>query len=189
MKTEKHLLLVADQPDEELMEGVRSGEEAALGLLVERHWKTLVKYAWRFESDVDSSEDLVQEAFVRLWQNRAGWVLRGTVKSYLYRIVRNLALQEQEKRQVRMRWRDRISATLAGAPSPAEHLAAKTLQGKLEAALQSLPPRRREILVLARFHGLSYREIGEVMGISVQTVANQMSAALKHLRKEIPTDG
>lgn len=164
------------------MEDLRTGDEAALGELVERHWTPLVKYACRLEGDLDRAEDVVQETFVRLWQKRAGWTLRGTVKAYLYRIARNLALQEQEKKLVRKRWRDSAVMDQPLEPSPAEQLESRALQLELEHALHALAPRRREIVILARFHGLSYREIAEVMGISSQTVANQMSAALKQLR-------
>lgn len=170
-------------PDEAIMELIRDGDQAALEELVERHWRSLIRYARRLEDDLDGAEDVVQEAFVRLWLNRQTWVQRGTVKSYLYRTVRNLSLQEQDKRRVRRRWRDQVSKEpVPLSPSPAAQLEAKGLQDELEHAINRLAPRRREIVVLARFHGCSYQQIAGVMGISAQTVANQMSAALRELR-------
>lgn len=157
------------------------GEEVALGELMDRYWTPLVKYTLGFLGDIDSSEDVVQEVFVRAWRNRASWTPTGNVGAYLYRIGRNLALQEADKRRVRRRFAQSGVAP-EGPPTPAEDLERKRTRLALEAALAALPARRQEALVLARFHGLSYEQIAEVMGISVQTVANQISSALRDLR-------
>lgn len=161
---------------------IRLGEQAALGELMDRHWKPLVRYALRFLGDLDGAEDAVQEAFVRVWAKRADWVPSGNPRSFLYRIVRNLVLQEREKREVRRRWREARPPEEPAGDSPDDSLEADTLRRDLDRAIGALPARRQEIVVLARFHGLSYRQISEVMEISPQTVANQMSAALRELR-------
>jgi RNA polymerase sigma-70 factor, ECF subfamily len=173
-----------DDADTPIMMRLRSDDEAALGELLDRYWKTLVKYSLGFVGDLDSAEDIVQEAFVRVWRGRASWAPTGSVRGYLYRIVRNLALQEGERRSVRQRYRQ-VSAAIQGPPNPAEELDRKRRQQVLADAIEALSPRRREIVILARFHALSYAQIAEVMGISAQTVANQMSSALRELRKSL----
>ena len=70
-----------------------------------------------------------------------------------------------------------------GPAQPDELLEETLLQEEVAAAIADLPERRREVFVLARFHGLSYQEIADVLGVSQQTVANQMSSALSQLRE------
>jgi RNA polymerase sigma-70 factor, ECF subfamily len=173
-----------DDADTPIMIRLRANDEAALGELLDRYWKTLVKYSLGFVGDLDSAEDVVQEAFVRVWRSRGSWAPTGTVRAYLYRIVRNLALQEGEKRSVRRRY-GQLRRAIHRPPNPAEELDRKLRQQLLADAIDALSPRRREIVILARFHSLSYAQIAEVMGISSQTVANQMSSALRELRKSL----
>lgn len=177
----------ADAPDDadtRIMMRLRSDDDIALGELLDRYWKTLVKYSFGFIGDLDSAEDIVQEAFVRVWRSRASWAPTGSVRGYLYRIVRNLALQEGEKRSVRRRY-GQLAPLIQQPANPAEDLDRKLRQQVLADAIEALSPRRREIVILARFHSLSYAQIAEVMGISSQTVANQMSSALRELRKSL----
>jgi RNA polymerase sigma-70 factor, ECF subfamily len=168
--------------DRELMVRISRGDQEAFGTLLGRYWKPLVQYALRLQGESDAAEDLVQEAFVRLWERREGWVPSGSPRSYLYRIVRNLALQDQEKVEVRARWRAALLAEQTEGVSPDVVLDSSLLARDVSTALDRLPPRRQEIVVLARFHGFSHREIAELMGISQQTVSNQMSTALRDLR-------
>lgn len=165
-----------------IMERLQAGDESALDDLLARYWKPLVKYAVGLLGDLDSSEDVVQESFVRLWKARESWSPTGTAQAFLYRVVRNLSLQENEKRGVRVRF---AATGVAGNQpfTPAEELDRKRLRLALQGAIDSLSDRRREVVVLARFHGLSYKQIAEVMGVSAQTVANQMTSALRDLRK------
>lgn len=171
--------------DEELMTRVRRSDEAALGELLERYWTPLVTYAFRFLKDLDAAEDAVQEAFVRLWARRTHWVPRGSLRSFLYSTVKNLVLQELEKRSVRRRWRESQPLDDSLSLSILEDMDADALEQDLVSAIRELHPRRQEILILARFHGLTYMQIAEVMDISRQTVANQLSAAMRELREAL----
>ncbi|MBI4520599.1 MAG: sigma-70 family RNA polymerase sigma factor, partial [Gemmatimonadetes bacterium] len=97
--------------------------------------------------------------------------------------ARNLALDEIKRTRIRTTW-----ARAAGLGIHADRedpLPSAELRAEVEAAIGKLAPRRREVFHLARYHGFSYREIAQAMGISVQTVANHMSAALADLRKSL----
>jgi RNA polymerase sigma-70 factor, ECF subfamily len=136
----------------------------------------------------DDAEDIVQETFVRIWRHRAEWKPSGTVGAYLYRITRNLALNVVRNRRIRQRLAEVRGEELfrvATPPTADEVFEAELLQEELEAAIASLPERRREIFVLCRYHRLSHREIAQTLGISIQTVANQMRSALADLRRAL----
>lgn len=173
-----------DASVEDLGARLRAGDAGALDELLGTTWKPLVRFLIRFVDGTDAAEDIAQRAFVRVWEERATLGADGSVRAFVYRIARNLALNDRRDRRTHLRLlAGNESVGLAAAPrSPLEMAATSELQGAVTAAIDALPPRRREIFILARYHDMSYAEIAGVMEISPQTVANQMSAALAALR-------
>jgi RNA polymerase sigma-70 factor, ECF subfamily len=168
------------------MHRIQAGDHGALDEALEKYWEPLVRYAYGSLGNRDGAEDSAQEAFVRLWQHRAEWCAQGSLRGYLYRILRNYLHNERRAMRVRARWRDRaLRRERRGPLTPIEFVERSELSDAVGAALSALPPRRREIFSLSRVHGLSYQEIAETLGISPQTVANQMSAALSTLREQL----
>lgn len=172
-----------------LMGEIRGGSEPALGQLMDLCWPELVRYAASQLGDVDLARDMVQEAFIQVWERRRGWRPRGSARAYLYRIVRHLVIDEKRRRAVRRRWLDRQGrddAMRGGqAATPADVLDARLLADRFRAAVASLPDRRREVFELVFQRGLSHAEAAAVMNVSSQTVANQMSAALRTVRRAV----
>lgn len=174
---------------QELMADIGQGSTTALDRLMQLTWADLVRYAARQLRDPDLARDVVQEAFIQVWQRRRIWTPRGSARAYLYRIVRNLIIDEQRKLKARRRWLERQAPVDAPRPAtPAEELDAKILADAFETAVAALPPRRREVFELVFQRGLSHADAAAVMGISVPTVANQMSAALRAVRQAIKED-
>lgn len=168
-----------------LLDRMHAGEASAMDELLSLHWQPLVRYACTILQNLDAAEDAVQDVFVRLWNQRTSWPDIESIRSYLYRSTRNQALNERRRLRVRAEWVEEWRGSTSAPRTPAETLDQQALQRAVEAALQSLSPRRREVFLLFSGHSLSYREIGEVVGISYQTVANHMSAALRQLRASL----
>lgn len=180
--------------DRALLLAVRAGDQDAFACLLSRYWTPLLAFVISLTGSESGAEDLAQEVFIRTWAHREGWDDRGSPRAYLYRIARNLALNAR---------RDGRSAHRRLAPLPAvatsrngadrarradhpEHrFAVRTLEADIKRAVNALPPRRREVFTLARFQGLSHREIAETLGIAPQTVANHMRLALEELREAL----
>jgi RNA polymerase sigma-70 factor (ECF subfamily) len=173
--------------DRSLMDRVRDGDAAAFDTLVRAHWPALVRYAARLLGSVDSAQDIVQDAFVRIWRHRSRWVAtEGTVRAYFYRVTRNLAMDAVRKRKLRRdRAADARRAVTAPPPTPAQVLERKELIVALDRAIEALPERRREVFGLVFLQELSYREAAEILGISPKTVANQMWAAYAEVRRSL----
>lgn len=168
-------------PDLDLIEGIRSGDPTTLGRLQDAYWDLLVQFAARILDGNADPQDVVQEAFIRLWTHRERWGTDGSVRALLYTVTRNAALDER-RRQARS---DRavLRADMPTAePVPSERAVADELRRAAAEAVSLLPPKRQEVFRLAREEGLTYAEISAVMGVSPQTVANQMSLALSDLR-------
>jgi len=180
-------LAVDQRPeDADLMHRIQAGHHDALDEALSLYWEPLVRYARGFLGSADAAEDAAQEAFVRLWKHRNDWSANESLRAYLYRILRNHLLNERRAQRVRARWRERMLRRRPRGPAtPIENAEYGELNAAVRAALDELSPRRREVFTLARFHGLSYREIAETLDVSPQTVANQMSATLTTLRERL----
>ena len=153
----------------------------------------LVSYARLFMKD-DWAEDVVQDVFYNVWQNRAALDDSNSLYKYLLRSVYNRALNYLDKNRragdYRAYYQERIasmgSAYYAPDNSPIiRKLYSDDLRASLDAAIESLPPKCREVFRLSYIEDLSNREIGEQLGISPRTVENHMYAALKQLRRKL----
>ena len=188
-ETDDTRMATGDDRLDRLMAAVKGGSSRALGRLMNLCWDDLVRYAARQLGDVELARDLVQEAFIQVWERRRGWRPRGSARAYMYRIVRHQVIDEKRKQGVRRRWAEGQQLVDAPRPAtPAEEFDAKVLADAFEAAVASLPDRRREVFELVFQRGLSHAEAAAVLDISVQTVANQMSAALRSVRQAIKGD-
>lgn len=160
-----------------------AGDTTAFDAFLKLHWTPLIRYATLFLGSVDDAQDIVQEAFVRLWEQRAELRASGSIRAYLYQIARNLAINEQKRRDLHRRLESReTERLLPRLATPAQALDASELEAVVRLAVESLPARRREAFVLAHLDDLPHREIAGIMDIAPQTVANQISAALAELR-------
>jgi RNA polymerase sigma factor (sigma-70 family) len=167
-----------------LMEEIREGSPRAFQELVDRLWPELVRFAVWDNGDPDAARDAVQEAFIDFWRRRDSWVQAGSPRAYLYRAVRHQLLDEQRRKKVRESWAARERLRLPPRPAdPGEVLAATRAEEAFAEAVASLPPRRREAFSLVVLRGLSHREAAEVLDVSEQTVANQVSTALREVRE------
>lgn len=169
-----------------MLRRLRDSDPCALDQLLERTWDSLVGYAERFVGSRDAAEDVAQDSFVRLWNGRKNWALEGSARAVLYRIARNLALDDRRKCAVH----ERRTASGFGlkpsrAPTPLELAEVAELRRALDTALAGLSDRDREIFVLSRFHGLSHAEIGEIVTLKPQTVANLLHRMVNSMRVQL----
>src|SRR5207247_4419515 len=174
--------------DAELADRIRCGDERALDCLLAHRWAPLVSYVAGRVGDVELAKDIVQEAFVLLWERRHKVDPSRSVVAYLYQVVRRRAIDELRREDVRARWVERersqvFEATAADALG--RPLRDHDALAALDRAIAGLPGRRREAFTLVHVQDLSYREAAEVMGIAPQTVANQVAAALAQLRCQL----
>jgi RNA polymerase sigma-70 factor (family 1) len=172
--------------DAELMDRLAQGDREAYAVLLQRYWARLVVYAAEIVDGQDAAQDVAQDTFIQLWRYRERWVKVGSVGAYLYRITRNLGVNAVRKERAAARRLERSVGAMEERPSPLtpeESLDEALLRRQVEAAINALPTRRREVFILARYHGLSHREIANALEISPQTVANQMSLALSQLQR------
>ena len=166
---------------------IRAGEEAAVNELFEATCPALLRYARELTSREDFAQDAVQHAFIQVWKERAALRPEGSLKALLYTTVRHRALKQMRNEKNRSELASKRLEGPAAEPSPSETADAEMLGARIRDWISELPARRREAFRLSRFDQLSYREIAEVMDISVRTVESHVRHALDHLRERLET--
>ena len=147
------------------------------------HGAELERYLTRRVNCAHTAADLTQEAFVRLLNGQTAETLENP-RAYLYRIASNLVADHFRGTQGAPRVADAVpwESIADDAPGPERTLLARDEVSRLETAIDKLPPRQREILLLHKFEGLSYAAIAERLGISKNTVMVHMMRALARCR-------
>lgn len=163
-------------------EALRRGDESVFDAVFRQYYAPLCRYATGLtDGDPDEAEDLVQQAFVKLWEKRASLDIQWSVKAYLYRMVHHAAMNRLRHLQTREKYQQfNVSPSENAQEMPEDTL--PELRERLQQALRELPPQCRQIFELSRFESLKYREIAEQLDISVKTVETQMGKALRMMR-------
>ena len=169
--------------DHEVMRRVGSGDRAAFRALVERYQRPLYSFVLRMVRRPAIAEELVQETFVRAFRAAPRYQPTASVSTWLFHIAARLSMNEAARAHHAREIVCDVSELAAEAPSPLEDLERKTLARAIEDALAQLPPQQRAAVVLARYEGLSYREIGRVLRISEGAVDGLLQRARQALAR------
>jgi RNA polymerase sigma-70 factor, ECF subfamily len=175
---------VVQQSEEQVIKGIRDGDTACFKALFSDHYDRLCQYAFTLLRDMDEAEDIVQSMFVKLWERRADLAIQQTMKGYLYRFVHNLCINQVEHRQVKQKHLNFASLTTAGEKQLPE-VFTNELQENVARVIDQLPEQCKIIFKMSRYEELKYSEIADRLGISPNTVENQISKALKILRSQL----
>lgn len=163
-------------------------DEASFETLFKSHYQRLCIYCKiKYGFDVPVAEDLVNTAFVKLWQARHTVNMNEGCSAYIYRIVDNLCLNSLKHRKVRQKHELRLQSVFVESDMQVsfDSIDLKELRNAINSAVSELPVHMREIFELSRYEGLKYNEIAERLGVSVKTVETQMSRALSKLRDKL----
>lgn len=171
--------------DREIVRRIRKGDAKVFEALFRSSYVSLVSYAKKIIRDHDSSEEIVQDLFFRIWQNRENLKIESSLNGYLFRAVHNKCLHAIAHNRVAEKYARDSALDEDYAESPSDTLHYNELQGKVAAILERLPERCGRIFCMNRFEGLRYREIADRLSLSVKTVEANMGRALKEFRKEL----
>ncbi len=153
--------------------------------LYKLHQPALLRYANGFLRSSEDAREVVQDVFMAVWRNRSDMDLKGNLKAYLYKATRNKCLNFLQKRRLSVVSLDANPVEQGRDENIEAEMEAAELQAAIASYIQQLPPKCREIFLISREEGLSYKEIAERLDISVKTVENQIGIALKKLRERL----
>jgi RNA polymerase sigma-70 factor (ECF subfamily) len=165
------------------MAQVRDGDVGKLGILFERHHRSLFGFFLRSTGRAPASEDLVQEVFVRMLKYRRTFRAQGEFVPWMFKLARNVAADHFGRGRHERPAPEEVPEPVSAEPSAPEELERAESARLLRAALQRLPQEKREVLVLSRFGNLRYDQIAALLGTSEGAVKVRVHRALKQLRQ------
>ena len=172
--------------DIEIIRRIREGDVKQFESLFRSSYVSLVRYAKTIIKDHDTAEEIVQDLFFRLWQDKDKINIVSSLNGYLFRAVYNRCLHLIGHRKIVERHAQEASNVQERAPDdPLDILRYSDLQNKIARILERLPERCGRIFCMSRFEGLKYNEIAEKLSVSVKTVEANMGRALKEFRKAL----
>jgi RNA polymerase sigma-70 factor (ECF subfamily) len=171
------------ETDENLMLAVRNGEVAKLGVLFDRHHRSLFDFFARMTGSRPTAEDLVQDVFFRILKYRGTFRDESRFKAWMFHIARNARVDYYKKHQTdTLTVEDGAEQLRSRFGMPGEDLEQEQQALLLECALFRLPEDKREVLILSRYHEMKYEQIAELLGCEVNTIKVRVFRAIKELR-------
>lgn len=181
--------------DAEIGLALGEGDVQALALLYDRYGTVAYSVAIRVLGDPELAEDVVQESFLKIWNNASAFdPRRGSVRSWLLTSVRNCAIDHMRGRHSHTRRELDLAAAEAmapaGAPDDSWHEVSLALErDAVRAALDRLPPEQRQAVELAYYGGYTHREIAEISKVPISTVKGRIRLALEKLHSYLEGKG
>ena len=167
-------------------EKYKEGDKSAFSSIFIAYYPDLVMFATRFLNDLDSSQEIVQDVFVKFWEDRQKIVIASSLKSYLLKSVQNKCLDWLRHLKITDQYADTILSTSTLLDYNTENYVLRSeLEYNIEKILDQLPEEFAIPFRLNRYDGLKYHEIAEKLHVSQRTVEVRIGKALYALRKNL----
>ena len=176
----------------DLWDRICEDDEGAFDILFKENYSNLCNFAYRILGNITDAEEIVQDTFIYIWQNRTKIIIKDSIKSYTYQIVHNLAVNRLEHYRTKKfspnklvtheEWTF-IHNTYKVNDSFIQSIEASETEVIIREAIQNLPEKCKEIFLLSRFENLSNEEISQKLKISQNTIRVQIFNALSYLKE------
>lgn len=179
--------------ENDLVMGLRSGEEKAYKLLYKQHYRVLCAFAYGYVNDYFVAETLVSDVVYTIWENRENFFINQSLRAYLMRAVKNSCInhlgycmrQETLRQNVGERFEQQQQSFHEQDNYPLCSLLEKELEDKIRKSIEALPELTREIFLLSRIEKLKYEEIAQKKKITIDIVKYHIRLSLNKLRADL----
>jgi len=171
---------------------LKNGNEKTFEWIFKTYYRALCFYAEGLIGEKEAAEEIVSDFFLKLWENRETINITTSLQAYLYKGVFNNSLKYLDHIKVLRKYREHALYMMENhdlfqpqTEDPLSILISREVTAKIEKAIDTLPAQCKEVFSLARLDGLSYQEIAEKLGISINTVRTQITRAMTKLRESL----
>lgn len=177
------------QTEQEMVASLQKGSLPAFESLFKNYSQKLYRFSYSYLKSETEAEDLVQEVFLKLWENRSSLKTGMSFQSYLFTIAFNSIRKSFNKKAKQEKFRVDLFEFLSAENTSLEiRPDFDSLILKLDSLIEQMPDRRKEIFLKRKKEGKSVRDIAEEMDVSPKTVENQITEAMNYLKKEFDKD-
>ena len=174
--------------DADAIASLKAGDPAAFTAIYEHYSERLTGFASSKLFNLNDTRDIIHDIFVKLWEDRVNLRIERNLEAYLFAMVRHRVIDKIRKNISHERYAAMLSALeVSQHPDVEQKIALDELDKKFRKSIDELSPRVKEIFLLSRNEELSIQEIALKLYLSEQTVKNQITYALKHLRNALTT--
>lgn len=175
--------MIIQNSERDIITAIRKGNTFAFQQVFNANYQALCQYAFTILKDSAEVQDIVQSVFLKIWEKRNELEIKLSIRSYLFKAVYHQCMNHLEHRTVKLKHRIYSNYTQTATQQP--EIFPLELEENIIAAINELPEQCRIIFMLSRYEELRYAEIADHLNISVNTVENQISKALKVLRSKL----
>jgi len=185
---------IPQQTDEQLVDGARSGDRAALERLLERHERQVYRFGLKMCRDPEAAKDVLQETLIAAARTVKDFRGASSPSTWLYAIARSFCIKQRRRSRYAPEHEESIDAAGTGREvleiadpgrAPDDALSGRQVERALEQAIAELDPMYREILLLRDVEGLSAAEVAEAVGVSVDAVKSRLHRARVAVREKV----
>lgn len=181
--------MVKENSHQNLVKLLQKGNVAAFDSLFEVYSSRLYAFALKYLKNESDAQELVQEVFVKVWENRKALKSELSFKSYLFTISLNHIRRHFNKKAIALRYLESLQYNADGEDdAPFNNEDYETAMKKINLIIEEMPPRRREIFMKSKLEGKSSKTIAAELGITSGTVDNHISEAIHHLRSRLKNE-
>ena len=170
------------------VKALKQGDKKVFRYLFESYYNRLTAYILTYTQNKMEAEDIVQQAFINLWEDREKLHEIRSPKNYLYAIAYNRYVDSIRNEKKRSKLLDDIWERSLAMKIEEDNETQQIRIKKLKSIIETLPTRCKEIILMNKIQGIKYKEIAEILGISVKTVETQMRIAFKKIREGFEND-
>lgn len=169
----------------DLIEALKQGEAQAYTFLAEQYHHKLCVYAFNLSHDHDNAEDIVQDVFISVWQQRHKLKADFFIQGFLYKLVYNKFIDNYRKKKSVIVLEKKYIEALDTIVEDVDETRLEKLIGLVKVEIQQLPPKCKQTFLLSKQDGLTNFEIAEYLNVSIKTVEAQMTKSFSIIRKNV----
>lgn len=172
--------------DKILIDKLKKDDQVSFSIIFSNYYSDLVHFAFHFIHDLNESQEIVQDVFLKIWENRHHLDIDISLKSYLLKSVQNRCIDYSRHYNIKQHYSSAILENHFDSTRDTEdYLMHSELEEKLYSALQRVPAEFSEPFTMSRFEGMNYAKIAQKLGVSIRTIEVRIAKALLLLKKEL----
>jgi len=177
--------MLDDKDDRQLAGRLRIGDKKAFEEIFRKYREKIYYFAIRYYNSAEDAENVVQDVFIKLWEEREGVKEDFSLNNYIYTIAKNHLFNIQRKKINEKAYRNYIVDHLVQISNLENELIYADLKAKIDEIIDELPSQRKKVFIMSNMEGLSNKELASQLNLSVRTIEVHKSLALQTIRKAL----